>query len=457
MSPGAADVAPPPAVVPPPVAASLLRDAAAGYVDLGYLAQDGVLDLEADADGVRSIRIEVPQGQVLQLQTLGIETAGPDEVARTATVHASSWDDGLAEAFSAAHLFDVDLPSGTLVRTRADGPGWAEVQFATPCDVRRIRLRNAGDPDAGRQARGIRVEARTRWRSKTLYDGGPRLRAWRARIDAAKAEAGADAGALALIDIVDATVRGDYTKAHRALAAKVDDESLRRWYRDAVNDLLVPRGLEWTAHGPKRPFRRWTERERIGYIRAAAEVTDALTGLTPAVCFGFGSVLAVVRDRAPIPHDDDLDIIVGFEPSEAATLEAALARVEAHLRPLGYDVTGPFAAHRHVRRPGGKPVDVFVGIFEGDAIAWYPGPRHGLTRSTVFPPVDADLLGVPCRIPAQAEAYLECLYGPGWRVPDPHFNHRWDIGAYQDIAGRAAADGAVADGAVAAPGTEGSR
>ena len=46
---------------------------------------------------------------------------------------------------------------------------------------------------------------------------------------------------------------------------------------------------------------------------------------------------------------------------------------------------------RRVRRPSarptarGKPVDVFVGIFEGESISWYPGARGGLTRSMVFP------------------------------------------------------------------------
>ncbi len=150
-------------------------------------------------------------------------------------------------------------------------------------------------------------------------------------------------------------------------------------------------------------------------------------------------MLSVVRDKALIPHDDDLDIIIGFEPTAAPTLTDALRLVEDHLRPLGYDVTGAFAAHRHVRRPGRKRVDVFVGIFEGEAIAWYPGARGALTRDIVFPPTSADLLGVPCAIPAQPEVYLERLYGAGWRVPDPYFSHRWDISAYADIAGAPAA------------------
>jgi hypothetical protein len=236
-----------------------------------------------------------------------------------------------------------------------------------------------------------------------------------------------------LLAVVDLTVRGEYVRAHRKLA-RVTDDAGRRRLRDLLNERLLPdRGLEWTAHGPKRPFRRWSEAERVDYVGDGAMVIDALRSLTPDVCLGFGSVLAVVRDHALIPHDDDLDIIIGFEPSMATTIDDALGLIEGHLRPQGFEVAGSFATHRHVRRPGRKPVDVFVGIAEGDAISWYPGPRGGLTREVVFPPQTAELLGVACPIPARPEVYLERLYGPGWRVPDPGFSHRWDLSAYADL------------------------
>jgi hypothetical protein len=162
---------------------------------------------------------------------------------------------------------------------------------------------------------------------------------------------------------------------------------------------------------------------------------DALRSLTPNACFGFGSALAIVRDHALIPHDDDLDIIVGFEPDEASTIADGLQRVERHLSGLGYEVSGSFDAHRHVRLPGRKPVDVFVGLFEGDSISWYPAARGALTRAVVFPASSAPLLGVTCPIPAQPEVYLERMYGSGWRVPDPYFNHPWNVADYADIRG----------------------
>ena len=420
---------------PHPTVDALIRVAAARFIDLGYLGPDGLLDLPLDRDRVLAVRLAVPIGQSLQLQTIGIDAEGVEEMAAVAQVRASSWrgDDG--HGFDPARLFDFDRPTGTIIHTQAEHPAWIEVRFRRPVKLTRLRLRNVS-VETARQARGLRISVRTRWRTQVIYDGGAQLRAWRKLVAKAKVGVESDADTLTLLDVLDLTVKGEYARAHKILASRVSDERRRRRFQAAVNlEILPSRGLEWTVHGPQRPFRSWSEEERVDYVRDSDGVVQALRSLTPNVCFGFGSVLSVVRDRALIPHDDDLDIIVGFEAEEAATLSHALGLIEEHLRPLGYEVTGGFAAHRHVRRPGRKRVDVFVGIFEGESISWYPGARGGLTRPIVFPPGRAELLGIPCSIPAQPELYLERLYGQGWRVPDPYFRHGWDLSAYADITG----------------------
>ena len=419
---------------PDPTVDALVAVAVARFLDLGYLAPDGRLDLPLDLGGVLAIRLEVPAGRSLRLQSIAIDAEGVDDVAEMAEVRASTWE-GEDQASRPDRLFDFDRPTGTVIQTRADRSSWAEVRFSRPLRVTRLRLRNVSD-DTAAEARGLRVSLKTRWRTRVVYDIGAHQRDWRRALAGAKAGAEAVPETLALLDVLDMTMRGDYARAHRTLASRVADESRRRWFRAAVNrDLLPLRGLEWTVHGPQRPFRTWSEAERVDYVHDSAGVVEALRSLTPDVCLGFGSVLSVVRDKALIPHDDDLDIIIGFEPDAAATLADALRLVETHLRPLGYEVSGAFNAHRHVRQPGRKRVDVFVGIYEGDVISWYPGARGGLTREIVFPPGSAELLGVPCWVPAQPELYLERLYGPGWRVPDPYFSHSWNIAAYADITG----------------------
>ena len=423
----------------PPTVDRLIEVAAARFRDLGYLGPDGLLDLPLDGGRVLGVRLELPAGRVLHLQSIGIDAEGVSDMTDVAQVRASSWQGDHEEAFSPAALFDIDHPTGTLIHTNADRPAWVEVRFSRPLTVTRLRLRNVPDETA-RRARGLKVSMKTRWRSRVVYDGDLQQRAWHDLLAEAKAGAGSDPATLALLDVLDLTVRGEYARAHTSFAAHVSDERHRRQFVAALNSGLLPaRGLEWTAHGPKRPFRSWSDEEQVDYVRDSAEVVEALRSLTPNVCFGFGSVLAVVRDKALIPHDDDLDVIVAFEPEAAATLVDGLRLIGEHLRPLGFEVTGPFHAHRHVRHAGRKRVDVFVGIFEGESISWYPGTRGGLTRAIVFPPRSADLLGVPCWIPAQPEAYLERLYGEGWRVPDPFFRHTWNISAYADIAGAPAA------------------
>jgi hypothetical protein len=414
---------------------ALIRVAAARFTDLGFLAPDGLLDLPLDLGRVQSIRLDLPPGEVLQLQSIGIDAQGADDTAGVAQVRASSWHEGYERTFEPARLFDIDRPTGTVIHTEADHPAWVEVRFSHALTVTRVRVRNVS-VDTARRARGLRVSVRRWWRTRVIYDGGAQLRAWRGLLKKAKAGVESEPEAVALLDVLDLTVKGEYGRAHRSLASHVSDERSRHWFRAAVNEeLLRSRGLEWTVHGPQRPFRSWSEEERLDYVRDSAAVVQALQSLTPNVCFGFGSVLSVVRDKALIPHDDDLDIIVGFEPDEAATLTDGLRRVEEHLRPMGYEVSGRFAAHRHVRRPGRKRVDVFVGVFEAESISWYPGARGGLTREIVFPTGSADLLGVPCSIPAQPEVYLERLYGKGWRVPDPYFSHAWNLSDYADITG----------------------
>ena len=413
----------------------LIDVAARDFVDLGFLAPSGMLDLPVDAGLLRSIRLELPPGQALGLQTARIDTPIGDDL--VPDVRVSSSDDLDGQALVPSRLFDLDHPTGTALRTKADRPAWAELGLRRAAPVSRIRLRNVIGETA-RDARGLRITGRGRVRTHVLYDGGAQLKAWRRLVTAATAEAASDPTALALLDVLSLTVRGDYARAHRSLVAHVDDEAQRRHFRASVNEALLPaRGIEWTVHGPRRPFRTWSEAERLDYVVDSAGVVEALRALTPDVCLGFGSVLSVVRDRALMPHDDDLDVIIGFEPATAPTIADGLRLIDHHLVPLGFEVSGEFATHRHVRRPGRQPVDVFVGIFEGDTIAWYPGARGGLTRAIVFPPVPAELLRVPCLIPAQPETYLERLYGPGWRVPDPYFSHAWDRSAYADIMGAA--------------------
>lgn len=414
--------------------AGLVEEMSRRFPELGYLGPNAILRLPVDVGPVTRLRLELPN-QFLHLRSIGLVTADGSDAAAGAVVTASSWYGDYRDDFDPAQLFDWDHPGDTLVHTEKDDPSWVEVRFARPVQLTEVLLRNVGNDTATRAAR-LKVSVRTRWRRHVLLDGVARHRQLRAAV-AAYDLGGPDPDVEALVPVIVDTLRGAYPQAKKALAAAELDPEVLKAFKGVVNVELMPsRRLLWTIHGPCRAFRFWSNQEQVDYVRFTVEVVDALRAVTPHVSFGFGAVLSVVRDRALIPHDDDLDVIIGFEPDEAQTLADGLRIVQDTLEDAGFSVRGNYSAHRQVaRNPRGKHVDVFVGLFEGDAISWYPGTRGALRRETMYPTTSAPLLGIDCPIPADPQTYLATLYGEGWRSPDPHFAHRWDRSAYADLAG----------------------
>lgn len=414
--------------------AETVRSARAAFPDLDFVRPAGQLHIALAPTRVDCVRVELASPSILRLQSLGLTTVpalSPAELNGRATVTASSFADGFRETFDPERLLDAEHPHGVQIRTEHEDLPWAEVAFAEPVELTALHLRGIA-ARAAIESRDVRVRIGSPGADLvTVYDAPSRaeeLQAWvRARI----ADVPEDlrptfellAGPLAL------TVAGHYQPARTAMKAaakQLSDEARRDFVRTVSEGVLHDRSLDWTAHGPTRSFRFWSAEEKQDYVRSTVAVADALRELTPHVCFGYGAALAVVRDGDLIPHDDDLDLIVAFEPHEAATLPEAHALVEDFLRARGFTVKGDFFGHRHVAPGGGgKNVDVFSALFEGDRIAWYPGTRGALDRTTMFPTSEREFLGVMVPLPADPVGYLETIYGPGWSTPDPAFKHRW--------------------------------
>lgn len=400
--------------------------------DLDFLSPGGVLDLAGPQQEVDRLRLELPGPQYLGLQSIGID-GDVGDIAAAADVRLSSWWRWRRQHFTPQRLFDFDHPSGLVVQTDADQQPWLEIRLERPVRVTRIRLRNAADATASRAA-GIRVLAGRSEQHQVVYDQGPRLDALDALLSTRAALSVGSTDLSALLPVLSLTAKGSYAEARKVFEALELPAQRRRGFRTMINQhLLAERELEWTGHGPQRSYRFWSPAEKLDYVGFAAEVAEVLSGLTPYVCFGFGAVLGLVRDGDLIPHDDDLDLIVGFEAGAAPGLQQALGLVEDFLRTRGFTVSGRFSAHRHVSRSGGKHLDVFAGLFEGDAISWYPSPRGLLRRELMFPASQGMLHGIPVPLPHSPLIYLERVYGPDWRRPDPDQSHRWDPSAYADL------------------------
>ena len=420
--------------------------AATEFPDLAFLDPNGVLELPQRLVSVERIRLELPSTEFLHLSSLLIDFDGaPDALENAERVASSAWP-GYGKHLQKGYLFDPEF-RGTGIHTRKEHRPWVELRFTEPVTVDRILLRNR-DNNTALRARGIRVlvcTAEGRW--CTVYDGGARERAFIADCEEiygpvdgvmedddsdrpARASIGAD-----LVRILTQLQLREYDASLvRELRQLKISEADKRRFRELVSkQVLFDRELEWTSHGIRRSFRFWTEPEKESYVEYAMDLVKDLRDLSENVCLGFGSVLAAVRDHDLIPHDDDLDIIMAFEPSQAATIADALRLLEEFLKARDYVVAGANTAHRLVSRPGIKKVDVFVGIFEGDNIAWFPGHRGALSREMIFPSQEIEFLGVKSAVPAEPEKYLEQIYGPSWSVPDPHFKHSGVRKEYADI------------------------
>lgn len=227
------------------------------------------------------------------------------------------------------------------------------------------------------------------------------------------------------------TYAADYNSAQKFFETLRLPASERSAICFAANDtILAERKLEWTNHGVKRTFRYWSDEEKTKYLDFCRGLVGLLTDAGYPACIGYGGALAFVRDRALIPHDDDLDVIVLVKRSDYPNMQAALGTVRAFLEGHGHRTGGDFASHFHV--PGPRTVDCFVGFEDEGKASWFPGPRNIFDVEDIFPPLECDFLGSRIAIPRNPFKYVAEVYGPEWMFPKPRWNHKWDKSDYAD-------------------------
>lgn len=411
--------------------------AAAGglFPDFDVLQSSGSLSLHPNTAPVHKVRVQA-QGAHFALQSVEIITVdelSPAALARRTTIQGAVEEDRP----DTATWLDPDRADTRALRATNGRPAWIELTFAEPVEISRLTVHNVSGPGS-RHLVGLTLTATTDDGTVSLYEAGARKKQLR-RLASQLGEvspAGLDRDTTGLLLILVDTMAGHYAATRQAYKKLKPDGGLGAIFRTVVSkELLRPRELEWTAHGAQRSFRFWPHEEKVRYVEYASQVAHDLSDLASTVCFGFGAALAAVRDGDLIPHDDDLDLIIGFDPSQATTLTRAHDLVAEHLGAKGYTVSGDFLGHRHVAKPGNKKIDVFSGLFEGDRIAWYPGKRGALHRENLFPPSNGLMLGVPCPLPRDPLLYLETVYGDDWRVPDPVFRHKWVPKSFADQRG----------------------
>ncbi|MBM9461938.1 hypothetical protein JL108_00670 [Aeromicrobium sp. YIM 150415] len=407
----------------PPIAEFLAINPAPLHVDINA------------AGTTQDILITLPSRQCLHLHSLQLVSEGRVVDLGSATITASSHYADSAERVDDGMLADVEGDHTWAVHTAREKAPWVRIALdealAQPAT---LIINNRRDAWA-RRAGGLEIltsDDGTAWTSEYTFESRDEFGELAADISRRHAIAELPAGR-EIQNFAIAIARGEYQPARPAFKRLPDAD--KPLLRDLVNEVfLESKGLEWASHGARRSFRFWTRDEKVAYIRLGRTIIEQLRELSPDVCFGFGSVLGPIRDDDLIEHDDDIDLIIAFEPEQVSSISAARQHVREFLEGKGYRVRGDFFAHWHVWRDDFK-IDVFVGIYDADGtIGWYPGRRGALTRDTLFPPTIISLLGESYPIPRQPEKYLETIYTEKWRTPEPTWSHDWDPTQYNDIA-----------------------
>ena len=176
-----------------------------------------------------------------------------------------------------------------------------------------------------------------------------------------------------------------------------------------------------------RTFAETGPEVRRRVAEGSARAIEDLRGLGFEAHVSYGALLGAVRDGRMIGHDTDSDLAYLSRHTHPVDVVRESFRMEREMRRLGWKVVRMSAADLKLFLPvpEGAPVqiDVFGAFHVGDTF-YQLGARSGsLPRSALLPLSTVTLEGVELAAPADPEAVLEFLYGPGWRVPDPSFQN----------------------------------
>jgi hypothetical protein len=139
-----------------------------------------------------------------------------------------------------------------------------------------------------------------------------------------------------------------------------------------------------------------------------------------------GTLLGPVRDGRIMPGDDDVDLAYLSRHHNPSDIVLESFELERALHSQGYETVRHSAGHLQLLFPGADGrdrfyLDIFTYFITG---GWLHGTFHARERAEkvpIFPLRTLTVNGRKLPAPADPEAMLAAIYGPGWRTPDPAF------------------------------------
>lgn len=159
-------------------------------------------------------------------------------------------------------------------------------------------------------------------------------------------------------------------------------------------------------------------------LLALEKVAEALDDAGIEWWISYGTLLGWRRGNALISHDVDIDINLAPGTSSAAVnsaLASAGMRPTIRVRYRGQVSNENYWGHRTY-------LDFFY-VFEEKGVSFVRSRKKKCCFDLSEPKanrVRADFQGVQVWVPEDADTYLQHLYGPQWRVPDPDWD--WLLG-----------------------------
>ncbi len=159
---------------------------------------------------------------------------------------------------------------------------------------------------------------------------------------------------------------------------------------------------------------------------AVDDVLRRVETLIGPVFLNSGTLLGVVRERALLPHDDDVDLAVVLDAQNAVQAAQAWARAYHLLHAEGLLAKKVKRNHGvfQLKSSSSVKIDLFPAWIE-EGRGWiYPYSAGALTSEHLLPLAVCPYHGLP--IPRDSGAVLASNYGDGWRIPDPGYAFSWN-------------------------------
>jgi hypothetical protein len=162
----------------------------------------------------------------------------------------------------------------------------------------------------------------------------------------------------------------------------------------------------------------------VGTARALRDLREE-AGLEAYL--NYGALLGAIRDGRMLAHDSDTDLCYHSSHGNPVDVIRESFRAERVMRDQGWDLlrmsAGDFKLLLPLSDGRNCHIDVFVA-FHTVGRFFQLGNRSGqLPREAILPVSTIALHGHEFPAPADPEAMLRFVYGPGWRTPDPSFRY----------------------------------